>query len=684
MTTQSATPEKSSAQPQSNWFWRTLENLPGTQWLKNISIGRRLLIGFGVMILITLVAVAFSYLGSRSATGNINITSEVRVPTALASAQSQASLLRMLGDVRGYLALGRQEFRDSYSDSRTAFENNLAELESYSPNLNQENRQRLVELRLAFEEWSAFPEKLFELRDDQLEREPAYKILATDGILLGGTVLIEISEMIETQGRQEPTAQNIEMLADMAQFQGTFASMLSGLRGYVTTRNRLFKGEYEANLAINHIAWEKLQSGRDELTPGQQQKLDNLAENRDAFLELPAQIFEVLESDRWREDLFLFSQEIVPLTNKMQQLLADITVDQQLLLQSDLRRGRDGLDRANQQILFVGLIAMALGIGLAVIFRENIAGPVRRLTGVAEQIREGDLKAQAQVEAGDEIGTLASTFNNMTGQLRNTLVQVQKEKKRADDLLEVVIPIGVELSAEKDFNRLLENMLVQAKQFCNANAGILYLRREKEKNLRVVIVRNDRENIAMGGTTRRDVPFAPLPLEDDSGQPNHRNVVTHVSLSGSLVNIADTSQVEEFDFVFSKNGDAVTRYQAATSMLTIPLKNSQGKTLGVLQLLDPQDFETNQIVPFDDNLQQMMESFSSLAAAALEAYIREQSLKLEIQQLRIEIDETKRQQQVSEIVDTDFFSDLQTRAQEIRSRGRRSKKRKSDSEESDS
>jgi hypothetical protein len=64
----------------------------------------------------------------------------------------------------------------------------------------------------------------------------------------------------------------------------------------------------------------------------------------------------------------------------------------------------------------------------------------------------------------------------------------------------------------------------------------------------------------------------------------------------------------------------------------------------------------------------MMASYSSLAVAALEAYIREQSLKQEIQQLRIEIDEVKRQKQVSEIVDTDFFQDLQAKARAIRSR----------------
>jgi hypothetical protein len=86
-----------------------------------------------------------------------------------------------------------------------------------------------------------------------------------------------------------------------------------------------------------------------------------------------------------------------------------------------------------------------------------------------------------------------------------------------------------------------------------------------------------------------------------------------------------------------------------------------------MQLIDAHD-ENGKVVPFDANLQQMMESFSSLAVAALEAYIREQSLRAEIQQLRVEIDQAKRQKQVSEIVESEGFRTLQTKAQELRAR----------------
>ena len=67
----------------------------------------------------------------------------------------------------------------------------------------------------------------------------------------------------------------------------------------------------------------------------------------------------------------------------------------------------------------------------------------------------------------------------------------------------------------------------------------------------------------------------------------------------------------------------------------------------------------------DSNLQQLMESFSSLAAV-LEGYILEQSLRTETQQLRIEIDQVKRAQRVEEITETSYFKGLKEKAQQMR------------------
>ena len=645
--------------------------LPGARWFKDLTIGTKLSIGFGLLVLLTLIGAAVSYIASSQATLQINTTQEVRVPTALASARAQANLLRMLGDVRGYLALGESQYRDSYNQARLDFAADLAELKNDRDKLNPENQQRLDELDTTFAAWSKLPETLFELRDDQLEREPAYALLATEGTRSGGGALIALQSMIEAQGSRDPSKENMELLQDLAELQSSFTAMLSGLRGYVTTRNRIYRQEYQVNVDVNKFAWERLINKQALLTSNQRDLLAQVSENRERFLSLPEQMFTILESDRWREDLYLFQAGAVPLAGDMQRLLADLTADQQTLLERDLNRGRQQLAAANRQTLFGGLVALGLALAMSLIFRENIAGPVRRLTNVADRIRHGDLEAQAQVESRDEMGILAETFNNMTGQLRQTLHQVSKEKRRADNLLDVVIPIGVDLTSEKNFNRLLEKMLLEAKTFCHADAGTLYLKRAEDRSLEHVIISNDTLKLAMGGTTGQKITFAPLPLYDAvTGAPNHETIATHVALTGASFNISDAEELVRLRFTGSEVFDDDNHYHAG-SHLTLPLKTSTGQVIGVMQLINAQEPETKRVIPFDQNLQQMMESFSSLAVAALEAYVREESLKQEIKQLRIEIDEVRRQNEVQSIVDSESFQDLQAKARELRSRIRR-------------
>ena len=252
----------------------------------------------------------------------------------------------------------------------------------------------------------------------------------------------------------------------------------------------------------------------------------------------------------------------------------------------------------------------------------------------------------------------------VTGLLRNILIQVGVQKNRADSLLEIVIPIGVALSTETDFELLLETMLLEAKNFCQADAGTLYL--VKGKQLEFAVLRNDTFDIALGGTSEQEIKFPPLELyNEETGEPNHRNLATHVTLTGETVNIKDAYNTDRFDFSAAKKFDRETGY-TSVSFLTVPLKNTDGEVLGVLQLINALSTKNKVIIPFDSNLQQLMESFSSLAAAALEGYIKEQGLRKEIQKLRIEIDAVKREKHVAEITETDYFKDLQKRAKKLR------------------
>ena len=245
--------------------------------------------------------------------------------------------------------------------------------------------------------------------------------------------------------------------------------------------------------------------------------------------------------------------------------------------------------------------------------------------------------------------------------------RIEALEQRFDAIVKAVIPIGVTLLGARDFQALLEQILLEAKALCYADGGTLYLRTEDD-GLRFVIMRNDSLGISLGGSGGGEIPYPPLPLHDPgTGAPNERNVATYAALSGESVNIADAYAAEGFEFSGTIAFDRQTGYRS-TSFLTVPLRNAQQRVIGVLQLLNAQDPASGAVVAFDPGLVPVVESLSTLAAAALEVYAREERLRHEIRVLHVQIDESKRARQVAEIADTDYFQTLQRKARELRER----------------
>jgi HD-GYP domain-containing protein (c-di-GMP phosphodiesterase class II) len=180
--------------------------------------------------------------------------------------------------------------------------------------------------------------------------------------------------------------------------------------------------------------------------------------------------------------------------------------------------------------------------------------------------------------------------------------------------LEQLNAIGASLSAERDIDRLLEAILAAAKTITRADGGTLY-RVTEERTLRFEIVRTSSLRYYLGGTTGNPVPFYPIQLYKD-GAPNQSMVAAYAALTGNTVNIADAYTADGFDFSGTRAFDSKTGYRSK-SFLTVPMRNHDNETIGVLQLINAQEPSSGAIVPFSPSDQRLAESLASQAAIAL-------------------------------------------------------------------
>ena len=174
--------------------------------------------------------------------------------------------------------------------------------------------------------------------------------------------------------------------------------------------------------------------------------------------------------------------------------------------------------------------------------------------------------------------------------------------------------IGMALSTESDTNKLFEMILEEAKNITNADGRTLYSK-DEDGNLKFEILRNDSMKTIMGGSSNVDIPFDPVRLWLDDSTPNQSNVSAYVALTGETVNIEDAYKEEGFDFSGTKSYDSKTGYHSK-SFLTVPLKNHEHEIIGVMQLINARD-ENDEVISFDNDMQEQVESLASQGAVAL-------------------------------------------------------------------
>ena len=403
----------------------------------SLGIGSKLTLAFASLAAVTLLVVLLALVAGRSATDDISRTEEVRSPAWIASEQAQASLLKMQLHVRGYLVLSDPQDVELYHAARREFEKSLAALQAMSGSWSEaEEAKWVTALAQTYARWAQLPQQLFDLHDDPLKNRPALRIARVELQALRVLILDEIDATITLQKARELAPQNRGQMGDLLAFQTSFDAMTTNLMAYATSGELNFKLAYGPQLATNATRWNTLSAKRSQFSAEQRTRLGAIARYRAEVAELALRLVSIVNGEHAYEDLYLYRTEVAPQAEAMIGLLGKVTLGQQAQLKGELARAQQSLRDARAQTLLGGLVAVALGVVLAFVFRRNIVGPVQRLTGVAERVASGDLLARAAVESRDEIGVLASSINTMTQRLAQTIAHLETvfaDAQRAKD-----------------------------------------------------------------------------------------------------------------------------------------------------------------------------------------------------------------------------------------------------------
>ncbi|MDO4501037.1 MAG: HD domain-containing phosphohydrolase [Erysipelotrichaceae bacterium] len=171
--------------------------------------------------------------------------------------------------------------------------------------------------------------------------------------------------------------------------------------------------------------------------------------------------------------------------------------------------------------------------------------------------------------------------------------------------LRTVVEIGIQLTAEKSPTKLWDEMVNKAMEIVSCDAGTLYLYKDSKLEFRIM------KTLSMGvnkGENGEKIDLPPVPLKEE-------NVCAFSAIHHKLINIEDVYTSDEFDFSGPKKYDAMTGYRTG-SMMVVPLENTEGLLVGVLQLINKLD-EDKKIIPFSEDDEFILRSMGSMAAMSV-------------------------------------------------------------------
>lgn len=151
----------------------------------------------------------------------------------------------------------------------------------------------------------------------------------------------------------------------------------------------------------------------------------------------------------------------------------------------------DPIADLSRQVLVSELLLLALALlvtgGLAYSLARLITRPLDELSEGAQAISEGRFDHQIPVRSRDEVGQLASAFNEMTGQLKYTITELSSSR---DQLQRAVRRVGETLRSTHDMKHILESIINTATDAVEAHAGILWTFTSTREELYPVIGTN--------------------------------------------------------------------------------------------------------------------------------------------------------------------------------------------------
>jgi len=255
---------------------------------KNMSIGVKMSVGFGIITLVLVAAVMTTVWQVGKSNTVTSRVIELRAPTAQTSLSMQNGVNHSLAALRGWIILGKDKFKDERAKAWSEeLDKSLVDMKRYATNwTNPKNIERLNIIEKNLKDFKLYQQQIEDIAQT-VDNTPAVKILFEDAAPRAATMVSNITKLIDLEAGQAATADRKALLGMMADVRGTTGLALANIRAYLLSGDEKFKAKFDKLWAKNVRRFGDLSNNAVLLTADQAAAFAAFSSARAEFSPLP-------------------------------------------------------------------------------------------------------------------------------------------------------------------------------------------------------------------------------------------------------------------------------------------------------------------------------------------------------------------------------------------------------------
>jgi len=150
---------------------------------------------------------------------------------------------------------------------------------------------------------------------------------------------------------------------------------------------------------------------------------------------------------------------------------------------------QEAIADATRQWIFITGASALIGLVATYLLTSVLTKPILQLVGVTKAVIEGDLYRKANVWAPDEIGRLASSFNEMTLYLSKAKIDnetYQAELIRRNLELAILVSVGNEINRSQGLADMIRRSFMKVTEFLGIEAGWVGILSDDKKQTNII------------------------------------------------------------------------------------------------------------------------------------------------------------------------------------------------------